>query len=72
MAACAASGVIRCMSYQVHDLIEQGRLCRLLQAYELPPLPVYLAYREGRKAAARVRSFVDFTVSRLREHPALR
>lgn len=72
VAACAASGVIRCMSYQVHELIEQGRLCHLLQAYELPPLPVYLAYREGRKAAARVRSFIDFTVSRLREHPALR
>ncbi|MDP3844884.1 MAG: LysR family transcriptional regulator [Pseudomonas sp.] len=72
VAACRDGGLIRCMSYQVHELIEQGRLCRLLQAYELPPLPVYLAYREGRKAAARVRSFVDFAVSRLREHPALR
>lgn len=72
VAACNAGGVIRCMSYQVHDLLEQGRLTRLLQAYEPAPLPVYLAYREGRKAAARVRSFVDLAVSRLREHPALR
>ena len=72
VAACNAGGVMRCMSYQVHDLLEQGRLCRLLQVYEPEPLPVYLAYREGRKAAARVRSFVDLAVSRLREHPALR
>ena len=34
------------------------------------PVPVQLYYREGRRAAARVRSFLDFAVPRLRAHPA--
>lgn len=72
VAACRDGGLIRCMSYQVHELLEQGHLCTLLQTYEPPPVPVFLVYREGRKAAARVRSFVDFAGRRLREHAALR
>lgn len=71
-AACQNAGLVRCMSYQVHELLAQGRLQRVLQAFEPAPLPVQVVYREGRRAAARVRSFVDFTVSRLRAHPALR
>ncbi|MET1079667.1 MAG: LysR family transcriptional regulator [Pseudomonas sp.] len=71
VAACRDAGLTRCMSYQVHELLEQGRLVRVLQAFEPPPVAVHLLYREGRKAAARVRSFVDFAVPRLREHPAL-
>jgi DNA-binding transcriptional LysR family regulator len=71
-AACRGAGLTRCMSYQIHHLLASDALVRVLQAYEPPALPVHLVYREGRKAAARVRSFVDFTVSRLREHPALR
>lgn len=71
-AACRGAGLTRCLSYQVHELLEQGRLRRVLPDFEPPALPVYLLYREGRRAAARVRSFVDFAASRLREHPALR
>lgn len=65
-------GLTRCMSYQIHDLLASGQLQTVLTTYELPTLPVHVVYREGRKAAARVRSFVDFAVGRLREHPALR
>lgn len=71
-AACLGAGLTRCMSYQVHDLLEQDRLRLVLRDYELPELPVHVVYREGRRAAARVRSFVDFVVTRLRAHPALR
>lgn len=71
-AACRAAGLTRCLSYQVHELLAEGQLSRVLEDFEPPPLPVYLLYREGRKAAARVRSFVDFAASQLREHPALR
>jgi len=71
-AACRGAGLSRCLSYQVHELCEQGRLRRVLHDFEPPALPVYLLYREGRRAAARVRSFVDFAASQLREHPALR
>lgn len=70
-AACLDGGLTRCMSYQVHDMINQGVLQTILTAYELPPLPLHIVYREGRKAAARVRSFVDFAASHLRVHPAL-
>ncbi|MES2818757.1 MAG: LysR substrate-binding domain-containing protein [Pseudomonadota bacterium] len=72
IAACGDAGLTRCLSHQVHELLEQGRLIRVLHAYEPPAVAVHVVYREGRKAAARVRSFVDFAVGRLREHPALR
>jgi hypothetical protein len=32
---------------------------------------VHLVHAEGRRAAAKVRAFVDFAVPRLRAHPAL-
>lgn len=72
VAACAGAGLLRCMSYQVHELLQRGKLQRILTDFEPAPLPVYVVYREGRRAAARVRCFVDFTVKRLRAHPALR
>lgn len=71
-AACRHAGLTRCMSYQVHEQITQGRLVRVLQEFEPAAVPVHLVYREGRKAAARVRSFVDFAGQHLRQHPALR
>lgn len=70
-AACQEGGLTRCMSYQVHEQLLRGELVEVLQDFGLPELPVHVVYREGRRAAARVRSFVDFAVSRLREHPAL-
>lgn len=70
-AACLHAGLTRCMSYQVHEQITQGRLVRVLQEFEPAAVPVHLVYREGRKAAARVRSFVDFASQRLRQHPAM-
>ncbi|NWD45998.1 LysR family transcriptional regulator [Pseudomonas yamanorum] len=69
-AAVQGAGVIRCLSYPVHEHLANGQLRRVLQAHEPPPLPVHVVYREGRNASMRVRSFVDFTVAALREHPA--
>lgn len=71
-AACQDGGLTRCMSYQIHERLQRGELVEVLQDFELPALPVHVVYREGRRAAARVHSFVDFAVSRLREHPALK
>ncbi len=69
-AAVQGAGVIRCLSYPVHDHLINGQLRRVLPAFELPPLPVHVIYREGRHAPMRVRSFVDYCVTALREHPA--
>ena len=69
--ACLGGGLTRCMSYQVHEQLMSGQLCTVLDDYQLPALPLHVVYREGRRAAARVRSFVDFAVAQLRDHPAL-
>jgi len=70
-AAAHGAGLTRCLSYQSYDYFQSGRLSRLLSHYELPALPVHVVFREGRKASARVRRFVDFAVTYLRQHPAL-
>jgi DNA-binding transcriptional LysR family regulator len=70
-AAVAGAGLTRCMSYQIHRQLQQGQLRTVLHAFEPPALPVHIVYREGRKAAARVRSFVDFAVARLRAEPSI-
>ena len=70
-AASLGAGLTQCMSYQIHDRLQTGELCTVLQAHEPPSLPVHVVYREGRRAAARIRSFVDFAVCRMRAHPAL-
>ncbi|WP_312496973.1 LysR substrate-binding domain-containing protein, partial [Pseudomonas cremoris] len=69
-AAVHGAGLIRCLSYPVHEHLQSGQLRRVLATYELPPMPVHVVYREGRNAPMRVRSFVDHCVTELREHPA--
>lgn len=70
-AACRGLGLTRVLSYQVADKVAAGELEIVLAEYELAPLPIHVVYQGGRKASARVRSFVDFAVQALREHPAL-
>jgi len=69
-AAVGGAGVVRCLSYPVHEHLLSGQLRRVLQAYEPPPLPIHVVYREGRNAPMRVRSFVEHCVAALRAHPA--
>ncbi|MDQ0500390.1 DNA-binding transcriptional LysR family regulator [Pseudomonas marginalis] len=69
-AAVHGAGIIRCLSYPIHEHLISGQLRRVLPAHELAPLPVNVVYREGRHAPMRVRSFVDHCVAALREHPA--
>lgn len=70
-AATLGLGFTRVLSYQVAGRVAAGELEILLADFELPPLPIHVVYQGGRKAPARVRSFVDFVVQALREHPAL-
>jgi DNA-binding transcriptional LysR family regulator len=70
-AACMGLGLTRVLSYQVASKVATGELEIVLADFELPPLPIHVVYQGGRKAPVRVRSFVDFAVSALREHPSL-
>jgi len=70
-AACLGLGLTRVLSYQVASKVAAGELEIVLAEFELPPLPIHVVYQGGRKAPARIRSFVDFAVNALREHPAL-
>lgn len=65
-AAAAGWGLTRVLSYMVAPEVRAGRLKIVLAGFEPPSIPVSLVYREGRKAAAKVRAFVDFAVARLR------
>lgn len=69
-AAVHGAGLVRCLSYPVHEHLLSGQLRRVLPAYEPPPLPIHVVYREGRNAPMRVRSFVEHCVAALRAHPA--
>lgn len=69
-AAVAGIGLARCLNYEVHQELNSGQLEVVLAPFAPEALPVQLLYREGRRAAARVRSFIDFAVPRLRTHPA--
>lgn len=70
-AALSGFGIARLLSYQVAPLLASGQLKILLGQFELPPLPVHVIHREGRQSAAKVRSFVDLVVARLRANTSL-
>ncbi len=70
-AATRGYGITRLLSYQLAEHIESGKLQCILQDWEPEPLPVNILYREGRQAAAKVRSFVDLMAERLRSDPRL-
>lgn len=62
-------GITRLMSYQVGEEFKNGSLERILRDYETKPLPVNIIYLEGRQANAKIRSFIDLAVARLRANP---
>lgn len=70
-AALAGRGLTRVLSYQIAPALQAGQLAIVLAEFEPPPLPIHIVHREGRRAAARVRAFVDFAVDRLRRDKAL-
>lgn len=69
-AALAGWGVTRVLSYQVADALASGALVEVLQAHEDRLMPIHLVHAEGRRAAAKIRTFVDFAARRLRADAA--
>ena len=64
-------GLTRVLSYQIGPDLEAGTLEIVLEDDEPAPLPIHLVHVEGRRAAAKVRSFIEFAKLRLRENSAL-
>ena len=54
-----------------HGHLAAGTLKRLLVEFEPAPLPIHALHLEGRQASAKVRTFVDLLVERLRVDVAL-
>jgi DNA-binding transcriptional LysR family regulator len=71
-AAVAGAGITRALSYMVAAHVHAGRLRVILEDFEPEPIPIHVMYREGRRAPARVRAFVDFAVARLRAEQPVR
>lgn len=70
-AALSGFGITRLLSYQIAPYLAAGQLDIILSDYEPAPLPIHVIHRETRQAAAKVRTFVDMVVSRLRSDVAL-
>jgi len=69
--AVASEGVTRVLSYQAAAAVKAGQLRVILSEFEPEPIPIHVIHREGKRAAARVRAFVDFAVAELRANPLL-
>jgi DNA-binding transcriptional LysR family regulator len=69
--AVAGEGLTRVLSYQAAADVKAGRLRVILSEFEPDPIPIHVIHREGKRAAARVRAFVDFAVAELRANPLL-
>ena len=70
-AALAGWGLTRVLHYQIGAAQLEGRLQVVLADREEPPLTIHVVYPQGRQAPAKVRTFVDLAVSRLRANPLL-
>lgn len=71
VAAAQGFGLTRLLSYQVAAFLASGQLKAVLGDYEPPRLPIHVLHIEGRQASAKVRTFVDMLVERLRGDKAL-
>jgi DNA-binding transcriptional LysR family regulator len=71
-AAGAGYGIAAALSYQVGDALGAGSLVRVLQPYEVPPLPVHLLVPSKRHMPARVRAFLDQAADNLTQLQILR
>ena len=66
-AARAGRGLVRALSYQVHQDIAEGKLVVVLARYEVTPLPVSVVFPEERRNVRRVRLLSEFLTRSLRE-----
>ena len=56
-------GLTMVLAYQAMESVRAGRLKVVLSQLEPPPLPIHLVYPTTRLLSAKVRAFVDLTVT---------
>jgi DNA-binding transcriptional LysR family regulator len=66
-AAEAGLGVVRMMSYQAAASLREGRLVRLLHAYEPEAIPVHLVHTGPSLVPLKLRAFLDFSAPCLKK-----
>src|SRR5690606_6493912 len=49
-------------NFVVHDDVAAGRLVTVLNDWQLPDIPIYLAYQKHRYLPNKTRAFIDFIV----------
>jgi DNA-binding transcriptional LysR family regulator len=64
-------GIARLLSYQAAAALASGQLQLVLEDYATPPVPIHIVHRDSRQGSARIRSFVDLMVQRLRADASL-
>lgn len=67
----AGWGISNMLSYQAAAELAEGQLVEILHDFEDRRMPVHLVHSEGRRAAAKVRTFIDFAARRLRHETDL-
>ena len=65
-AAILGSGFARLFCYQVAEAVRRGELSLVLEEFELQAPPIHLLHPAGRVVPAKIRSFLDFAVPKLR------
>jgi DNA-binding transcriptional LysR family regulator len=70
-AALQGLGITRVLSYQIATQLASGQLHIILAEHEPAPMPIHILHRAGRRASAKVRTFVDLVAERLQGAPAL-
>lgn len=70
-AARSGWGLVRVLSYQIGPDLEAGHLQTVLHDFAPPSIPIHVIHGHGRRAAAKVRSFVDLSVETLRANKFL-
>jgi DNA-binding transcriptional LysR family regulator len=64
-AAAAGVGLTRVLSYQAAEAMQAGRLVRVLQDAEPPPIPVSIVHAVRGRLPMKIRAFIDFAASQL-------
>lgn len=66
-AALRGQGLVRARSYQVAEVVAEGRLVPVLGGFEPPPEPVHFVFHPSRGKHVLVRAFIDYAAPALRD-----